>query len=252
MKQTKEFWDKKANTYPRFSNNAKDSLEILAFFKDNGADFKDKVILDIGCGSGRFSLELAKEAKSVYGLDISSKMLEHLKEDAKEYGFTNLTLLQSSWQDFNPQSLGVDFDYVFASMTPALNSKESFLKALEIPKTALCYVGWGRERSCEFLDAIFKPHNTTLQLPFGLPNVLQWLEEENLPTPKHHYLENGYTYEADTQKAIEDIKWHISMHGGTPREDMIIEYVQSQQKNGSISYYHHREVGIAYIPNTTH
>lgn len=41
-------------------------------------------ILDIGCGAGRHSIELAKAGYSVTGVDISSRMLKEAGERAQE------------------------------------------------------------------------------------------------------------------------------------------------------------------------
>ncbi|KYC46009.1 MAG: tRNA (uracil(54)-C(5))-methyltransferase [Candidatus Methanofastidiosum methylothiophilum] len=45
---------------------------------------KSMKILDIGCGTGRHSIELAKRGYKVTGIDLSECMLERAKEKAKE------------------------------------------------------------------------------------------------------------------------------------------------------------------------
>lgn len=61
----REIWDEKAKTFERFKQNNSDTLEILNFFKEFGVNFNNKSIIDIGCGNGRFALELANSANSV-------------------------------------------------------------------------------------------------------------------------------------------------------------------------------------------
>jgi len=39
-------------------------------------DTKEKTILDIGCGTGNLTLELAKVSKMVYAIDLDDKMIE--------------------------------------------------------------------------------------------------------------------------------------------------------------------------------
>lgn len=49
---------------------------------------KGKTVLDLGCGSGLFIFELAKEgAEKVVGIDISSVAIEKAKKKAMEFGF---------------------------------------------------------------------------------------------------------------------------------------------------------------------
>ncbi|TLD81498.1 class I SAM-dependent methyltransferase [Helicobacter sp. MIT 05-5293] len=244
----RSFWEKKAQTFPRFKKGAEDTLEILTFFQDQGVDFRDKVVFDIGCGNGRFALEIAFLAKKVIGSDISTNMLAFLEEDAKTLGLDNIRTLHTDWVDFDVASLEEKIDIAFASMTPALNNKQGLLKAINLSEQGLCYVGWGRLRECEFLAKILSQHNITLLLPKGLPNVLEWLQEEGYKQPKYLYRKADFTYQAPIQKAIDDIVWHVSIHEGEPNLHLIEEYVRQNERDGQITYTHSREVGIAFIP----
>ncbi|GAB4266812.1 MAG: class I SAM-dependent methyltransferase [Candidatus Rifleibacteriota bacterium] len=58
-------------------------------------------ILDIGCGTGRHSVELAKRGFSVTGVDISSGMLAQAKFKAEKAG-VNIEFIESPAQDFKP------------------------------------------------------------------------------------------------------------------------------------------------------
>ncbi len=250
---TSQIWDKKAQTFPRFVKGAEDTLEILEFFQNQGVDFRDKVIFDIGCGNGRFALELAFLAKKIIASDISANMLSCLKEDAEKLGLRNIQILQSDWLELNLSSCNINepIDIAFASMTPALNNKQGFLKAMELSKQGLCYVGWGRIRECAFLETILSEHNLKLLLPVGLPNVLEWLKEEGYPQPQYFYKKSDFTYQAPSHKAIEDIQWHINIHEGKPDLKCIQDYVRKNEQNGQITYTHSREIGIAFIAKKT-
>ncbi len=54
------------------------------FIEDEISHNKNIRILDIGCGTGRHSIELAKRGYSVTGIDLSESMLKRAKEKAKE------------------------------------------------------------------------------------------------------------------------------------------------------------------------
>ena len=49
-------------------------------------DLKNKRVLDIGCGIGRFTIDLADKASEVYAIDISSSMLTRAKKNLESRG----------------------------------------------------------------------------------------------------------------------------------------------------------------------
>ncbi len=83
-------------------------------FKKSGVDpyefFKDKVVLDAGCGSGKFSAALAKfGAKRVVGVDIGARGLDFARAQAKkiDYGI-KLEFIHGSLLDLPLSSESVD------------------------------------------------------------------------------------------------------------------------------------------------
>src|SRR5437773_3729041 len=52
-------------------------------------DIENKRILDLGCGTGRLSLLLAKRAKEVVGLDISKNSVAIANKTANKYKIRN-------------------------------------------------------------------------------------------------------------------------------------------------------------------
>jgi ubiquinone/menaquinone biosynthesis C-methylase UbiE len=55
------------------------------------ASLADKVVLDVGCGSGLFFEEAGRQATILVGIDISRKLLEKAKE--KAHNFDNMFVL---------------------------------------------------------------------------------------------------------------------------------------------------------------
>lgn len=72
--------------------------------------FKDKIVLDGGCGSGKFSATIAKlGAKKVFGLDIGKKGLEFAKNQAKKRDFcSKIEYLEGSLLDIPLEDSVVD------------------------------------------------------------------------------------------------------------------------------------------------
>ncbi len=75
------------------------------------ADIKNKVVGDLGCGSGFISLALASEASIVFSVDNSINMLKVLKKSLQEKNLNNIYPLKSSLVDISlfDESLDVVF-----------------------------------------------------------------------------------------------------------------------------------------------
>ena len=105
QKTQKDTWNKRADSFSKRIIRVVDGKEGLD--KD---DYISKMlarievkpewsVFDIGCGPGTLTIPLAKKAKSVTALDISSEMLKFLKINADKSGLNNINYLVSSWQD---------------------------------------------------------------------------------------------------------------------------------------------------------
>jgi SAM-dependent methyltransferase len=94
----KEYFDKKAKGFDAFYSQDKNIFSKLIdkFFRQSMrerfkltmqecSDVKNRRILDIGCGPGRYSVELAKQRpKKVIGIDFADNMLRIAQNLAKE------------------------------------------------------------------------------------------------------------------------------------------------------------------------
>jgi 2-polyprenyl-3-methyl-5-hydroxy-6-metoxy-1,4-benzoquinol methylase len=97
-----EYYDKSA----RIIGKANDDMSPLAkkeiekFFKFIPLEDKQLEILEIGCGSGRFTLPLLRKGHKVTGTDVSEKSLDELFYFAKKEGIDkNLYLKKTSFDE---------------------------------------------------------------------------------------------------------------------------------------------------------
>jgi len=58
----------------------------------------DQTFLDIGAGTGRWTLPAAQHVKSVTALEPSDSMLEMLYENIEKAGIQNITVIQGRWE----------------------------------------------------------------------------------------------------------------------------------------------------------
>jgi len=99
-------------------------------------------VLDIGCGPGTLTIPLAKRAKSVTALDISSEMLNFVKRNAIEESLSNIVYINKSWEDFIIGEEINRHDIVIVSRSlGGLDLREKLLKMNHIAKRAI-YLTW--------------------------------------------------------------------------------------------------------------
>jgi predicted TPR repeat methyltransferase len=117
---SKELWDKRAEGFDKRINRVKegeplDKDDYISKMLDRIEVKPDWTVLDIGCGPGTLAIPLAKKARSVTALDISTEMLKRLRINADKAGLDNLLYVNSSWEDaVNNSSVG-KHDVVIAS-----------------------------------------------------------------------------------------------------------------------------------------
>jgi 2-polyprenyl-3-methyl-5-hydroxy-6-metoxy-1,4-benzoquinol methylase len=86
MKQWYEtLFENYARTYDR-EVYTQGTLQEVGFIEQEIGFDKTKLILDIGCGTGRHAIELAKRGYSVTGIDLSESQLRRAREKAAEAG----------------------------------------------------------------------------------------------------------------------------------------------------------------------
>jgi 2-polyprenyl-3-methyl-5-hydroxy-6-metoxy-1,4-benzoquinol methylase len=86
MKQWYEtLFDNYAHTYDH-ETFTKGTVQEVDFIEQEIGFDKKKQIIDIGCGTGRHSIELAKRGYSVTGIDLSESQLKRAREKAAEAG----------------------------------------------------------------------------------------------------------------------------------------------------------------------
>jgi 2-polyprenyl-3-methyl-5-hydroxy-6-metoxy-1,4-benzoquinol methylase len=90
----------------------KDMYERYVFTIEHCEPIKGRTFLDVGCGNGLYSVELAKRgAAHVTGLDIAEVMIERCRASAAKEGLSDrLTFLQTDLLEYDA---GADFDVSF-------------------------------------------------------------------------------------------------------------------------------------------
>ncbi len=92
------FWDKLAPHYTKEYNLNNDTplLKEKLLAKIG----KGNSILEIGPGSGNFTVFMARQAGEILALDFSTAMLKELAKRLQQENCTNVSLQQGKWEDF--------------------------------------------------------------------------------------------------------------------------------------------------------
>ena len=97
MRVSKNFWDKRAERYDakleKGPNYAARLERAAAVFKDTDN------VLDVGCASGEITLDLARHAGQILGIDHSANMVKVANAKAHERGITNARFEQMAPAD---------------------------------------------------------------------------------------------------------------------------------------------------------
>ncbi len=129
-----QWWDAMASDFSKHQLPSAENSMTMRIIEREGMLSENCEILDVGCGSGRYSITLAKRGAKVLGVDISPKMIGFAKEAAQ--ALTNVSLSVGDWHmlDLNEKGWNKSFDLVLANMTPAIKGAENFLKLSQASK----------------------------------------------------------------------------------------------------------------------
>lgn len=130
---------------------------IDARFEAEVAIGPDEDVLDIGCGTGKSSRDAARRARSVLGVDLSSRMLEEAARRSRAEGLANVRFVRADAQvhPFEPDahdlaisSFGAMF---FGDPTAAFANIGRALR----PRSRLALLSWRRFEDNEWLRVFF-------------------------------------------------------------------------------------------------
>ncbi|MBA3027602.1 MAG: methyltransferase domain-containing protein [Desulfobacteraceae bacterium] len=241
------FWNKMAGHYPLpfEEKTLRDTQRVIALAREKGVAVEGRTLLDIGCGTGIFTLPLAREAMEVTGLDSSPAMIERLKAQADLHGMANVNTRVLSWKEADLAKEGFEkaFDGVWASMTPAIQTENDFFKMEQCAKHWCVYIGWGRKRENPFLQSAFEMHGLQFGPPPGAFKSRDILMDMGR-SPSLDLFGASWDWKGTAELAVESMAGHIEMQGRTADRRKLLEFARSNQENGLVRHTTHVEQGI--------
>jgi SAM-dependent methyltransferase len=157
---TPEFWDNMAKDYDKdFNEKEQLKLDKLADLLENKGLLPEHAeVLDIGCGTGRLAITLAGRGANVTALDISGEMLSQLEKNIPCYLPGKIDTLRIRWDEVDLEKNGWKhrFDLVTASMTPAVQNPDAFLKMIDASRGGCYYKAWAEKQRSRIISDLWR------------------------------------------------------------------------------------------------
>ncbi|MBR8464507.1 methyltransferase domain-containing protein [Campylobacter sp. faydin G-24] len=208
-KSKQNIWDKKADKYQRFDGTT--SRFQRDFFKsldEFGVDFNGKNVIDIGCGTGVYTLNIAQKCNHITGVDSSIGMLEILCKDANKFSIKNYTIQNAAWSEFRQTQT---YDIAITTMSPAIQSVADFERFDTLAKVKI-YLGWRKPRTSDLLEPFFIKFGRRAG-DFMVSDSLQmWLEKRGVKF-ELKYMSEIRKARRSYDEALENICWHLEING---------------------------------------
>lgn len=169
-----DFWDRRARGFHRSTRESAASDPFYLRLREQVTP--QSSVLDVGAGTGRFSLALAPYVRQVTALEPNASMLNYFRAEIEANGVTNVSVLQTSWEDA-PADRRADVVICSHVLYPILDIGP-FLEKLHAASEQACFI-YMRATS---IDALTAPlwrhfHGDERQQPPGYIHALDVLYE---------------------------------------------------------------------------
>lgn len=198
------FWGRMADVFERLSRQDRSKPRMdraFGLLEMEKFTFKDRKVLDIGCGIGDFCLAFAAKGAKVTALEPSEPLLAKLLQRKAEKNETNIETLNKEWKQANLDGdiISGSFDLAFVSLNPGLRDPEALEKMISSSREfcLLCDIAAGGSSSpsrAELWKLIFSeempPTCYNIIYPLGYlysrgyhPSLVTWAESWSLTQP---------------------------------------------------------------------
>ena len=240
--ENEAFWDDRADFMTEWKERRKkrNRQNVIQFLQHRDMLQSGFSVLDIGCGPGEHTKNLAGVAKEVIGTDISGKMLDYARKSAVEAKLTNAMFVKTDWDDVDLAALNWEgkFDLVFASMTPAIGNKKTLEKMIKASKQ-YCFSVYPVSMKTAIGDKLaeklglryIKKHNSCTTV-YCLVNMLFLMGY----FPEIHYEDQRWESVFGVDEAIEHFKMQFCADTGSALDqDAMRGYLQQLSDRGQVT-----------------
>lgn len=131
---TAEFWDKRAQQYEDAVKKHNVPYEKTIDRTTALLGASDRV-LDFGCGTGEFSVDLAPQVREVHGIDTSAKMIDLARKKARDRKLDNCRFDQADVDDPDLRSQSYSSVLAFSVLHLVRNAPKTLARVNELLAT---------------------------------------------------------------------------------------------------------------------
>ncbi len=131
-----DFWERRAHHYHRATKET--VVHDPLFLKLRSIVTPQTSILDVGAGTGRFTLALAPYVHHITAVEPNAAMLRYLQQDAEEAHFINISTHPQTWQNA-PDDIRADIVLCSHVLYP-MRDINSFVLKLRTATRQACYI----------------------------------------------------------------------------------------------------------------
>lgn len=143
-------WDASADEFKDFPVPSWDEDPFLEMIAQEASLGPETTVLDIGSGSGVYSIAFSDRVKRVTGIDVSKTMVKYAHEKVETVGCRNIEFL---CDDFRTAHFDEPYDVVIAHLTPAVADGETFQKMMGLTRH-YCAIAKPVRRTDSILDEL--------------------------------------------------------------------------------------------------
>lgn len=214
--------------------------------EQRGVQIDGATILDVGCGTGVYSLPLAQRAAQVTGLDLSEAMARRFEKEQAEHGIDNAAVIRMPWSDaaVSKHRMENGFDIVWAAMTPALRSQEDVARMNRCARDWCVYIGWGGVRENPFLAEVFQAHGQVFGPPPGAKAVQAHLSTMGISAELELFRDH-WEWKGTEDEAMTHAEGMLRMQSkAEPNPDLIREVAARFSTDGTVTHLTEVEKGF--------
>ena len=169
-----DFWDRRARGFHRSTKDTVGSDPLYLRLCEKVSPHTS--VLDVGAGTGRFSLALAPQVNHIIAVEPNAAMMNFLRQDAAARDLNNISFVQTTWQEA-PDNLQADI-VICSHVVYPIRDIEPFLLKLQNATLQVCFI-YARASHIDALTADLWRHfhHEERCLPPGYIHVLDVLFE---------------------------------------------------------------------------